>query len=210
VAVGAPLDVGAALKLALRRVFPLLGWQILAIPIYLVALCLCILPVFYVAAVFTVLPVVVAVERTNAIGRCFSLFHTNFGPAAARAFTIVGMSIGASVVAGILGSVIDAIARNAAEGSTGVVIGSVVSSAFGAVLGGALAVLLAPLTLAAYADTRARVEPLNSAVIAQQLGIAVPVSAWPTAPPASQYPQYPQQPGQYPPDQYPPAQGPYG
>jgi hypothetical protein len=215
VAVGSPLDVGAALKLALRRVFPLLGWQILAIPIYLVALCLCILPVFYIAAVFTVLPVVVAVERTNAIGRCFSLFHANLGPAAGRVFTIIGMSIGVTVVVGILGSVVDAVARNASEGTTGVIVGSVISSILGAVIGGALAVLLAPLTLTAYADMRARVEPLNSAMIAQQLGIGVPVSAWPTSPPAApptspQYPpqnppQYPQQPGQFP-----PGQGPYG
>jgi hypothetical protein len=228
VAVGAPLDVGAALKLALRRVFPLLGWQILAIPIYIVALCLCILPIFYIAAVFTVLPVVVAVERTNAIGRCFSLFHANFGPAAGRAFTIVGMSIGVNVVAAIFGSVIDAVARNASDGTTGVVVGSIISSFLGAVIAGALAVLIAPLILTTYADIRARVEPLNSAMIAQQLGIGVPVSAWPTsppptAPPASpyppQYPQYPQQqePGQYPqhpqqPGQYPPGppQGPYG
>jgi hypothetical protein len=199
-AVGAPVQFGEALKLAGRRVFPLLGWQLLAIPIYVVAVCLCVLPVFYIAAVFTVLPAVVAIERTNAIGRCFTLFHRNLGPSAARTATIIGISIGVSVLAAIFGSVFDAVGRQAADGTSGVVIGSVIGSFFAAVLSGALAVLLAPLTLTAYADMRARVEPLNSAVIAQQLGIAVPAGMWPAAPPSSQDPPS----SQYPPDQYPP------
>jgi hypothetical protein len=203
VAVGAPVQFGDAIRLAARRVFPLLGWQILTLPIFLVAVCLCILPIFYVLAIFTVLPIVVAVERTNAIGRCFTLFHRNLGPSAARTATIVGISIGVSVVAAIFGGVFDAAGRAAVDGSGGVVVGSVIGSLFAAVLSGALAVLLAPLTLTAYADMRARVEPLNSAVIAQQLGIAVPASAWP-APPTSQYPPTSQDPPPYYPGQYPP------
>jgi hypothetical protein len=183
VAVGAEARVGDALRLAARRVFPLIGWQLLAAPIYLVAVCLCVLPVFYVAAVFLVLPVVVAIERTNAIGRCFSLFHTNFGPAAARTATILGITIGSAVVGALIGSVLDLVATAAAPGDAGVLVGSVASTLVGAVITGVVAILVAPLTLTTYADLRARTELLRGVDIAHQLGIAAPTTtSWPTHP----------------------------
>ena len=59
VAAGLRPRIGAALGLAVRRVFPLLGWQILAGLIMLVGFCACILPAIYLSAVFLVLPAVV-------------------------------------------------------------------------------------------------------------------------------------------------------
>jgi hypothetical protein len=176
VAIRAQTRIVDALRLAVRRVVPLLGWQLLAIPIYLIALCLCVLPVFYVAAVFTVLPVVVAVERTSAISRCFSLFHRDLGSSVARIATILGLSIAATVVGGVIGAVIDTAARAASLGTVGIVGGSIVSTLLAALIGGAIAILLAPLTLTAYADMRARVERLDTVVIAQELGIVPPAA----------------------------------
>jgi hypothetical protein len=191
VAIGTPVRIADALHLAARRVFPLLGWQLLAIPIYLLAVCACFLPVFYVAAVFLVLPVVVAVERTNAIGRCFSLFHGNLGSSVARIATIMGLNFGVGIAGGLIGRLFDAAARAASPGTVGVVAGSVSSTLVAAAIGGALAVLLAPLTLAAYADMRARLEPLNTMMIAQQLGIVPPAEPWPTEPPVQSWPAGP-------------------
>lgn len=185
-AVGAPVRVGDALRLAVRRVFPLLGWQILAIPIYVAGLCLCLLPVLYVAAVFTALPVVVAVERTNAVGRCFKLFHGNLGVSVGRIATIIGFTFGAGLVGNLFGSVISATAESGSVGTAGPVIGTVAATGAQALLSGALAILLAPLTLTAYADMRARVEPVSSATIAHELGITT--DGW-AGPPGFQGPQ---------------------
>jgi len=185
-AVGAPVRVGDALRLAARRLFPLLGWQILAIPIYIAGLCLCLLPVLYVAAVFTVLPVVVAVERTNAIGRCFKLFHGNLGVSVGRTATIIGLTLGVGLVGNLIGSVISAALQAGSASTSGLVIGTVAATTIEAVLGGALAILLAPLTLTAYADMRSRIEPVSSATIAHELGIAT--DGW-TNPPGFQAPQ---------------------
>jgi len=185
-AVGAPVRVGDALRLAVRRVFPLLGWQILAIPIYIAGLCLCLLPILYVAAVFTVLPVVVALERTNAIGRCFKLFHGNLGVSVGRIATIIGLTFGVGLVGNLFGSVISAAVEAGSTGTTGLVIGTVAATGIEAVLGGALAILLAPLTLTAYADMRSRLEPVSSATIAHELGIST--DGW-ANPPGFQNPQ---------------------
>jgi hypothetical protein len=183
VAIGAPARVSDALNLAARRLFPLIGWQLLAIPIYLAGLCACVLPIFYVAAVFAVLPAVVAIERTNVIGRCFRLFNRNVGLAVARIATIFGLGIGAAIVAFILSLVVRgatglSLAGSGAVFGSGAVLGSggsvaaaVISTLLSAVISAAVAVLTAPLTVAAYADMRARVEPTNTTVIAQQLGI---------------------------------------
>jgi hypothetical protein len=183
IAVGAPVRVADALRLAGQRVLPMIGWQILALPIYLVAVCLCVLPVLYVAAVFLVLPVVVAVERTNAIGRCFSLFHGNLGTAVSRAATILGITIGAAIGGGLVGAALNAIGRSATPGETGIIVGSVFSTLVAAVVSGVVAILVAPLTLTAYADLRSRKEPASGAGIAAQLGI-VPATGtpWSTGP----------------------------
>jgi hypothetical protein len=177
IAIGAPARIDDALRLAARRLFPLIGWQLLTIPIYLVGLCLCILPIVYVAAVFTVLPVVVAAERTNAVSRCFTLFHRNLGVSAGRIATLLGLSLAVGLIGTVLSGVIEA-AASVGSSTSATVIGVVVSTLVSAVLSGALAVLVAPLTLTAYADMRARTEPFNAMVIAQELGVVQPPSPW--------------------------------
>ena len=184
VAVGAEVRVAGVLRLAARRVFPLLGWQLLAIPIYVVAVCLCVVPVFYVAAVFVVLPVVVAVERSGAIGRCFSLFHHDLGSSVARVATIFGLTLAGALVGGVFGAVVNAGALAAWPGTGGIIGGAVVSTLLSALAGGAIAILLAPLTLTAYADMRARHEPLTTMTVAHELGItAPPAESWSPWPP---------------------------
>src|SRR5262249_32453094 len=125
----------------------------------------------------------VAIERTNVIGRCFRLFNRNVGLAVARIATIFGLGIGAAIVAFILSVVVRGATGASLTGSgaalgSGAVLGSgasvaaaVISTLLSAVISAAVAVLTAPLTVAAYADMRARVEPTNTTVIAQQLGI---------------------------------------
>lgn len=173
-AVGAPARIGGALRFGLRRMLPFVGWLMLTAPIGLAALCLFYFPVFYVMAVFTVLPVVVAVERTNAIGRCFELFHRNLKVSLSRIGTIFGVSLTVSVVVGflsvlIIGPWISVDAGNlnwpavVATGSVYVVVGLLMQLL--------LPLLVAPLSLTAYADMRARVEPVSATQIAQELGI---------------------------------------
>jgi hypothetical protein len=179
-AIGVPPRVGPALGIAVRRMFPMVGWQVLAGLIMLVALLACILPVFYAYAVFTILPAVVAFERGNAIGRCFRFFHNDLGSAAARTATIRGIGLAAGVAASLVGNVLSAVAQVAFAGSAGLVAGVVASTAVAVMVGGGVAVLLMPMTLTAYADLRARVEPLTTATLAQEIGLQ-PLPADPLA-----------------------------
>jgi hypothetical protein len=185
VAMGLPARITDALSLAARRVFPLIGWQLLALPIYLLGLCVCVLPVFYVAAVFAVLPAVVAVERTNVISRCFTLFNRNVGLAVARIATIVGLGVAAGIVGSIGGLVARAVTGSSLTGTSTSVTGTVTSALISAVVAAGIAVLTAPLIVAAYADMRSRIEPTNATLIAQQLGI---LQAPPPPPPQQGWP----------------------
>jgi hypothetical protein len=170
-AAGARPDVGAALGSAVRRLFPLLGWGILSGLLIVVGLCACVVPGLYFAAVLLVLAPVVALERGNAIGRCFKLFHGDFGASVARTATIFGIVVGVSLMGGVVG-VIAGLAAPPETASTGALIASAaVSSAFAVAIGGVLRILIDPLTVAAYADMRARVEPLSTATLVQELGI---------------------------------------
>lgn len=168
---GGQPDLGAAVAGAVRRLFPMMGWGLLAGLIVLVGFCACIVPGLYFAAVFFVLAPVVAVERGNAIGRCFKLFHGDLGAALARIATIFGITIGVSVVAGVIGAVGGFVAPPATASTGALIATAAITAAVGAVIGGALRILTDPLTVAAYADMRARVEPLSSAMLAQELGI---------------------------------------
>ena len=177
IAAGGQPKLGPAFQAALRRAFPLIGWQLVAGLIMLAGLCACILPIFYFLAVFTVLPAVVAFERTNAISRCFRLFHGNFGAAVARVATIVGIGIAAGLIAAVIQQVIGVAGGASAFGgvSTTVSTGAIVAASFasaliGAVIDRGVAIFTGPLTLTAYADMRAKVEPLSTQVLIQELG----------------------------------------
>jgi hypothetical protein len=160
----------------------LIGWGLVAGFIVTLGVCACVLPAVYLYAVFTLLPVVVAVERSNAIRRCFQLFHHDLGAAAARIATILAVTAGVGLATSIVNSIV-----NAATGLTTspfgvpgpaysqdpgtVVIAAVASSLVSAVLAGAVAVLTAPMTLTAYADLRARREGASGPMLAGELGI---------------------------------------
>ncbi|MEV4514072.1 hypothetical protein AB0K00_34565 [Dactylosporangium sp. NPDC049525] len=213
IAAGLRPRLGAALGLAVRRMFPLLGWQILAGLIVLVGICACFLPAIYLSAVFMLLPVVVTFERGgSAIARCFKLFHQDLGASIGRIATIGGISIGIAVVAYIISTIIKVAAGEPAFGpqittdqgsgvttwggvSTGYLIAVVIGAVVSEILARAGAVLTAPLTMTAYADLRARVEPLTTATLAAEARLA---------------PQYPQQYGEgfADPTQAPPGQDP--
>jgi hypothetical protein len=177
IAVGGQPRLGPALSAAARRAFPLIGWQLLAGLIMLVGLCACVLPFFYFLAVFTVMPGVVAFERTNAISRCFRLFHANFGVAVGRVATIVGISIGTGIIASVISQIVGAggnsfsLSTSATTETTSViVVASIISAVIGAVIDRGVAIVTGPLTLTAYADMRARVEPLTTQTLLQELG----------------------------------------
>lgn len=170
-AAGREPDLGAAVAGAARRLFPTLGWGIIAGLIILVGVCACVVPGLYFAAVFLVLPAVVAVERGNAISRCFKLFHGNLGSSLARVATIFGLTIGAGIVASIVGGIAGLAAPPATASSTAIIAVAAVTAAVGAVISGAVRLFLDPLTVAAYADMRARIEPLSTPMLAHELGI---------------------------------------
>ncbi|GAA2521944.1 hypothetical protein [Winogradskya humida] len=155
-----PALIRIALTSATRRLPALVGWSILAFVLGVVAFGLCFLPVIYVGAVLTVLPVVVLVERTNAIGRCFTLFHADFGVAISRVSTIGGLT----VAGGLVTELLDLVAAAVFSGTTST--GYAITAA---VLQGifwfAAGIVLTPLLLTAYADMRARHEPFATATL---------------------------------------------
>ncbi|GGM74717.1 hypothetical protein ACFFX1_13710 [Dactylosporangium sucinum] len=197
VASGYQPQIGRSLAMAGKRVFPLIGWQLLAGLITIVGFCACILPGIYMIAVFLVLPVVVTFERTNVISRCFQLFHGDLGSSIARVATVWGIGIGVAIVAGIIAQVIQLGFGGVESLSTtnfetrgpvltgaltvGIIIGTVIS----ALLSAAGSVLTAPLTLTAYADMRSRIEPgLSTARLASEIELAPAASPEWGAPPA--------------------------
>ena len=206
VAAGLQPRLGAALGLAARRVFPLIGWQILAGLIVLAGICACVLPAIYLSAVFMLLPAVVTFERGgSAISRCFKLFHQDLGASISRIATIAGIGIGIGVVAYIINMLIQYVPGQptfdprSSSPFGGVDSSFIVAIVIGTVLAELLArvgaVLTAPLTLTAYADLRARVETTTTASLANEAGLA----------PAYPQPQYGEEPVQPPPGQDPSA-----
>jgi hypothetical protein len=163
VAAGGRGEVGPALGAAGRRLFPLLGWGLVSGLITVAGACACILPAFYFMAVFTVLAPVVLIERGAAVNRCFRLFHGNLGASVARVAMIFVLNIGASVV----GSAVSTGISRGIDGVTGrmslQVVALLVATFFQTVIGAGAGVLVGPLTVLTYADERARIEPVRSA-----------------------------------------------
>lgn len=185
VAVREPPRVGAALAMAARRMFALLGWQFVAGVLITLGMCACFLPAVYLFAVFTLLPVVVAVERTNVVGRCFRLFHRDLGASVARIGTILGITMGVALVTSVVNSIANAatgvqvspfgVGATVTDENVGrvVLVGSLVML-FSTVVSAAVAVFTAPMTLTAYADLRSGREELSTPVLAAELGIGSP------------------------------------
>jgi len=108
----------------------------------------------------------------------------------ARVATIAGFTIGASIVASIVDAIIGAItgvsvgsfgmAPASDDLSTAAVLGStLLTTVITVVIAGAVAVFTSQLTLTTHADLRARVEPLNSGMLAADIGLQPPTTEAP-------------------------------
>ncbi|WP_432836464.1 hypothetical protein [Dactylosporangium sp. CA-092794] len=193
-AIGAPKRLGAAFALAGRRFLPLWGWQLLAGIITLVGFCACVLPGIYVYAALLVIPAVVTFERGgSAIGRCFQLFHRDLGSSVARVATIVGLSLVVAFVSYLVGQIVElaiggsTVSSVGADGpvvTTATTTALIASSVVTGLLDAGMKLVTDVLLVTAYADMRARTEPLSSATLATEIGIAdaATPSAW-IAPP---------------------------
>ena len=155
-ATGQPVRLGPAVGAALRRTHALLGWGALGLLISMVALLLCVLPIFYAGAVLAILPVVVTIERGVGVGRCFQLFHANFGVSAARIATILGLGLAVLIAT----SVVVAVAQVAGDAA-----GGVAEALLSWLYAVAVGVVGVPLLVVTYADMRARREPFSTAYL---------------------------------------------
>jgi hypothetical protein len=169
---GGQPSIPDALRGTLGRLFPLVGWSLLASLIVGVGFCACFVPALYFAAVFTVLPAVVLFERGGVIVRCFKLFHGDFGSSIARVATVIGIAIAASLVSSSVGTIVYTVAHAWSAGTGGLVSGTVIGTLFQVAITAALGVLLTPLVLTTYADERARLEPLHTGILAHELSSA--------------------------------------
>lgn len=172
VATGGQPRIGESLKSVLPRVPAMLGWGFVAGLLLFGAVLACLLPVFYVGAVVIILPAVVLFERGGGVGRCFQLFHGDFGAAVGRAATIIGLNIAGAVAFGIVGALISSIVPGVSGingsldiGSAGVLTGSTLDSLLDGVFYVVSGVVLTPLIVAMYADLRARREPFSTAYL---------------------------------------------
>ncbi|KHD78871.1 hypothetical protein MB27_01810 [Actinoplanes utahensis] len=157
-ATGQPVSLRAAAGYGLRRTHAVLGWGLLGGLLTGASVLLCVLPVFYVAAVLTVLTVVVTLEPGSGIGRCFAIFHADFGTSVARVATIFGITVAAAVGLGLAGAVL-----TTALGTTGgLAVATLMDGAFTLAAG----IILPPMLVTAYADMRARLEPFSTAYLA--------------------------------------------
>ena len=159
-ALGRPVALGAALRAGLRRMLPLIGWEILGGLLAFVGLVFCILPGIYVVAVLMILPPLILLERGQGIGRAFQLFHADFGAALGRAATIVGLYFAFSLVSTSFSGALN----SGGEPNVGM---GIVAAIIGAGLSIATFVVISPLLLTAYADMRARREPFSTAYLAR-------------------------------------------
>jgi hypothetical protein len=172
IAIGHRPTVGDAVRAALGRVLPCIGWYLVAGLISVAALVACFLPIFYVSAVFVILPAVVFFERGNAIGRCFQLFHADIGAALGRILTIAGLSIAAAVVSASIGAAFAMVIQgssffvtSATASDATIITSSVVETVLSTAAALFIGVVLTPLIVATYADLRARREPFTTSYL---------------------------------------------
>lgn len=168
-AIRQPVDIGAALRGALRRLAPLMGWGFVAFLIIIAGILLCFLPGLYAAAALCFLPAVVAFERGEVIGRCFRLFHADLGASLARVATVAGIYLGAGLVTNVMSRILGVV--GASSDSTGVeIVTTVADLVFTGAITAGVAIFTVPLLLGAYADMRARLDgDINAGRLAAEL-----------------------------------------
>jgi hypothetical protein len=166
IATGRNAGSGPAALAALRRFPALLGWSLLALPMIVAAIVLCLLPVLYVGAVLTILPVVVLLERGTGIGRCFRLFHADLGVAIGRIATILGLTVAGSVIVTLLTTAVTLTAGGGLESPNA--LATTAEALLQGVFYVAAGLVGTPLLVTAYADMRARREPFSTAHLQQQ------------------------------------------
>ncbi len=167
-ATGQRVSVREALLTGLRRAPAMIGWGLLAGLMILVGLLFCILPGIYLILVLSVLSVVVLLERGNAIGRTFQLFHADFGSAIGRIATVIGIILAITVVDNIITTSL-LTAGDLGNDSVNVgfaILGAVISAVFTIVS----TIVISPMLLTAYADMRARHEPFSTAYLVPNPG----------------------------------------
>lgn len=157
-ATGQPVSLRAATAAGIRRAHAVLGWGLLGGLLTGASLLMCVLPVFYVGAVLAVLTVVVTLEPGSGIGRCFAIFHADFGTSAARVATVLGIGVGSALVLIIAGSTLEA----GIGGTPGTVLSTLLDAAYGLAAG----LVIPPMLVTAYADMRSRLEPFSTAYLA--------------------------------------------
>jgi hypothetical protein len=170
-ATGRQATVGEALRSARTRVLQLAGWSFVAGLAVLVGICACLLPGIYLSLVFLLLPPVVAFDRIAPIPRSFRLFHADVGGALARTATIGGLAFAAAALGGVVSIVITLLVLAVSTGTGAVLTATLLGGLFAPLALAAVGVLTAPLTVLAYADLRARIEPVSTPQLAAELGL---------------------------------------
>jgi hypothetical protein len=163
-AAGQHPTVAACLRGGLRRLMPLIAWSIPAAALISVGLVLLVVPGLYFFAVLVLLVPVVAVERRVGIGRCFDIFRGHWRPAIARTGTILGLTLVLTTIGTSLFSSTGGILQADPGAATSVAV-LIIDSLLAAITG----VATIPLIVTAYADLRARTEPISTGQLAAQL-----------------------------------------
>ncbi|MET0492234.1 MAG: hypothetical protein ABW000_03790 [Actinoplanes sp.] len=160
-ATGRHQETGAAVRAALRRAPALLGWGLLAVPLFVLSVILCFFPALYVGAALAVLPVVVLLERGKGIGRSFNLFHANLGVSLSRLATAAGLSFAGSLVVNLLTTLANVILGDGLTTTNPVAVGLTVT--LQAIYSCVAGVVLTTMLVTAYADMRAHREHFTTA-----------------------------------------------
>ncbi|MFU8853303.1 hypothetical protein ACNAW0_20280 [Micromonospora sp. SL1-18] len=169
-AAGEQSGVGAALRYGLRRALGLWGWSIVATLLISVGTCLCVLPGIYAAFAVALLGPVYLFERHEPIGRAFRMFHQRFGMVLGRVALVAAAVILGSLVRWVIEAVGQLPFGTQPMATPGTAAGAVAVSLVAAVL--VTPVYLAQLVglLVTYAEQRAHEGPVNTALLAAELG----------------------------------------
>jgi hypothetical protein len=172
---GRPASIPAAFQYGMKRAMALFPWTVLAAVAFTIASACLWLPGVYVAFGFSMFGFVALFERgTNPVSRSFSLTHNSatIGPTLGKIGILFGVYLVYTIIIGAIFTGI-AVAVGIGFGFTnsfGYNIGFGLIQAIGSLLTApALAVLLIGL-LPTYAELRARVAPLTTSQLQQELG----------------------------------------